>query len=49
MDHEFRSVMNQYYSNLNNFKEICNTKKEEPIKVRTLSFKDGESACQNLI
>lgn len=49
MDHQFRSVMNQYYNNLNNFKEICNSKKEDPIKVRTLSFKDGESACQNLI
>ena len=26
MDHEFRSVMNQYYGNLEGFKEICNAK-----------------------
>ncbi len=49
LDHEFRSVMNQYYGNLDGFKNICGMKQEQPIKVRTLSFKDSEAVCQNLI
>ena len=49
LDHEFRSVMSQYYGNLDNFKGICTMKSDPPIKVRTLSFKDAETVCQNLI
>lgn len=49
MEHEFRSVMNQYYGNLEGFKEICNMKLEPAIKVRTLTFRDAETVCQNLI
>lgn len=49
MDHEFRSVMNQYYGYLENFREICNLKVDQPIKVRTLSFRDAGTVCQNLI
>lgn len=41
--------MNQYYGNLDSFKEICNIKLEPAIKVRTLSFRDAETVCQNLI
>jgi hypothetical protein len=41
--------MSQYYGNLTNFRKICSSRKEEPIKVRKLSFNDGETACQNLI
>lgn len=48
-DHEFRSVMNQYYGNLESFKEICSIKADPSIKVRTLSFKDAELFCHNLI
>jgi hypothetical protein len=41
--------MNQYYGNLNSYREMCNIRKEEPIKVRKLAFKDGDTTCQNLI
>lgn len=49
MDHEFRSVMNQYYGNLENFREICEIKAEPVIKVRTLCFRDCEAVCQGLM
>lgn len=49
MDHEFRSVMNQYYNNLDNIREICTSKCETRIKVKTLSFKDSDAVCQDLI
>lgn len=49
LDREFRSVMDQYYENLDKFKAITNAPPTEEIKVRTLSFKDGETVCQALI
>ena len=49
LDREFRSVMDQYYENLDKFKAITNAPSTEEVRVRTLSFRDGETVCQALI
>lgn len=49
LDREFRSVMDQYYENLDKFKAISSNPHEEEVKVRTLSFRDGESVCHALL
>lgn len=41
LDREFRSVMDQYYENMDKFKAIANSPTAEEVKVRTLTFRDG--------
>ena len=49
LDHEFRSVMDQYHENMDNFRKISMEPQSDEVKVRTLSFRDGETVCQALL
>jgi hypothetical protein len=47
-EEQFRPIMDNYQSNLRDYRNLSNKTPAEPIHMRRLDFKDPEAACKAL-